>query len=95
MRQPGYWMNEMSGRLAPAVWTWLTFPGEITADDLALLRAYVIQWIDSPVWDPNPFADEQSRLILDMLRTNAHRIASGEDLANWVKLAVEFCVDPF
>ena len=60
MRPPGYWRNESSGVLAPAVKRYLA--GEsLTLREIGLLRAYFRQWVDSPVWDQNPHQAPRAR----------------------------------
>jgi hypothetical protein len=49
MNLPGYWMNETSGVLRPAVEAYLA--GEdMTPQQVAALRAYLRQWIADARW---------------------------------------------
>lgn len=49
MTVPRYWMDEVSGELAPAVHRFLK--GEpLTVTDVAMLQAYLWQWISAAVW---------------------------------------------
>lgn len=46
---PGFWMNEATGVLEPAVSAYLN--GQpLTETHIAALRAYLIQWVSSPIW---------------------------------------------
>ena len=80
-RAPKYWMYEESGVLRPAVEAYLN--GEpLTAGQVKLMRLYLKQWIDSPVWDENPVADEDSKL--DRMRTgcrNRSALGAGRELS--------------
>jgi hypothetical protein len=55
LSEPGYWLHESSGVPRPAVEAYLA--GEPMAEaQIAAMRAYLRQWIGSPVWDQNPYA---------------------------------------
>jgi hypothetical protein len=76
---PGYWMNETTGVLRPAVEAFLE-RGKLTGDAIAALRDYFRQWIASPVY-AGP-AIEELRASVELLDT---RRALGE----WVRRAAE------
>jgi hypothetical protein len=81
---PGYWRDETSGLLAPAVWRYLR--GEsLTSHDLSLLRAYLMQWMTGP------FQGES----VDALRRQIAVIQTEDDLAHWVSWALDEGIDPF
>lgn len=46
---PGYWMNETSGALRPAVLAYLCGDA-MTDQQVVAMRAYLRQWINAPVW---------------------------------------------
>jgi hypothetical protein len=50
---PKYWRDEVGGQLRIAVENYL-FDRVMTIRDVAFMRAYFRQWINSPVWDMNP-----------------------------------------
>jgi hypothetical protein len=89
---PGYWMNETSGQLRPSIERYLT-GAELSWRDLALIRAYLWQWIDSPVWDQNPGGpgggDE-----LKNLRASAARLTDRASIDRWLAVATDFGLDP-
>jgi hypothetical protein len=93
MTAPGYWMDETGSELAPAIKRYLD-GADLTTRDLWLIRAYIRQWIDSPVWDANPAQTASSRLELAALRTLARSLNSRESIADWLALAENFGVDP-
>jgi hypothetical protein len=94
MTTPGYWMAETSGELAPAVHRYLE-GSELSVRDVVLLRAYLRQWIDSPVWDGKPsLTDEQGREELATLRSRARLLTDRASMDDWLALADEFGVDP-
>jgi hypothetical protein len=93
LRPPGYWQNESSGVLAPAVKRYLA--GEsLTLREIGLLRAYFRQWVDSPVWDQSPHQDAAGAEELSALRASAVAIETQKDLEQWVARAIEFGMDP-
>jgi len=57
---PKFWRHEVGGDLAMAVRHYLREPDALTLSEIALMRAYVVQWIDSPAWDCNPSATAES-----------------------------------
>lgn len=91
---PGYWMDETGGELASAVGAYIKGERFLTLRELALMRAYVKQWILSPVWDENPFQDAHGIVKLKQLRADAGRIASEAALDAWLDAAVEQGFDP-
>ena len=42
---PGYWMNETSGVLRPAIEAYL-LEKDMTAQQIAAMRAYIRQWME-------------------------------------------------
>ena len=90
---PGFWMDESSGRLAPAVMTYLE-GGELDDAGIAVMRAYLRQWIGATVWDQNPHADDDSRAWLAALRADIDGLTSREAIADWLERAEEGGVDP-
>lgn len=80
---PGYWMNETSGVLRPAVEAYLEHrvmtPGQVGA-----MRAYFRQWMCGD-WR-GPGAD-QLRFLIDGIRTSG-------DISVWLKLAEMRGIDP-
>lgn len=90
---PGYWMDETGGKLRPAIARYLD-GADLSADDIALIRAYLRQWIDSPVWDDNPHLVDSGRAELARLRELARVLTNRESIHAWLALAVDFGVDP-
>jgi len=91
---PRYWRDETSGVLAPAIERYLTRPRDLTVRDIGLIRAYIRQWIDSPMWDANPHADAAQRANLRELRSLAANVASVGDLRHWFDVALDMGHDP-
>lgn len=90
---PKYWRHETGGELRVAVENYL-YNRLLTVRQLALLRAYLSQWIDSPVWDLNPSHDEHSRVELAALRLRARRISTVADIRSWIANALAEGHDP-
>ena len=91
---PKYWLFESSGALRPAVEAFL-HGRDLTEPQIVLLRAYVRQWIDSPVWDRNPAASPDSVERLVQLRADVAAIATREALKAWRLRAIAEGIDPF
>lgn len=85
---PGYWRDEASGALAPAVRRYLLKPHTMTGSDIALMREYLREWISSPAWNI------AGRANLPELRRAAREIATVDDIRIWLGRATEADVDP-
>jgi hypothetical protein len=92
MSEPGYWINETSGVLAPAVKRYLD--GELEMADIPVIRAYLRQWIGSSVWDENPHQDADSARQLANLRSRVDTISTRPDLDAWLNTAIDMGMDP-
>jgi hypothetical protein len=49
---PKYWMHETSGALEPVVRDYLN-GNRLSPEQVKLMRAYLYQWVNSPVWAPS------------------------------------------
>jgi hypothetical protein len=58
------------------------------------MRAYLTQWIASPVWTMNPGMDDQCRAELDRLRVEVRAIETPRAITQWIMRAVAFGIDP-
>lgn len=91
---PKYWRDETSGVLARAIRVFLGDPGDLTVRDVAYIRAYLSQWIQSPAWDANPHHDDRSRAALAELRAGVGAIADAADIRAWLFAALGEGHDP-
>lgn len=82
---PGYWMNEISGVLRPAIEAYLA-KGGMTSAEIAAMRAYLRQWIAADGWFP-------SVGIKDLRQRVAH-LNSREEIAAWLHDAESEGIDP-
>jgi hypothetical protein len=90
---PKYWRHETGGALRVAVENYLS--NELmTVREVALMRAYLSQWIESPVWELNPSLDAQARASLAFLRLRARRIQTVQDIHRWIADALAEGHDP-
>lgn len=90
---PGYWINETSGVLRPAVEAYLA--GDPLSDvEIAALRAYFRQWITSSVWDANPYVDVDTTAWLAGLRAGIDGLTSRKAIEDWLDEAVAGGMDP-
>lgn len=90
---PKYWRSETGGELASAVERYIR-GGELSVRDLALIRAYLRQWVDSPAWDANPAATDLSNRRLTQLRGKVFNAATREQIDQCINMAVDMGMDP-
>lgn len=90
---PKYWANETGGELGPAIERVLR-RRPLTERDIEFVRAYLKQWIDSPVWDLNPNADATAAAALSRLRASVGYIQTAAAVECWVKFAADEGMDP-
>lgn len=81
---PGYWMYETTGVLRPAVEAYFA-GGDMTAEQIAAMRAYLRQWIAAPVWRGPDIPD---------LRRAVDGLTSRAAIARWLALAERAGLDP-
>lgn len=81
---PGYWMNETSGVLRPAVEAYLR--GEaLTPGNIAAIRAYLRQWMNAPAWFGPGIAE---------LQQGVDGLTSRAAIRAWLDRALELGIDP-
>lgn len=81
---PGYWVDETSGVLRPAIENYLLgLP--MTEEHVATVRAYLRQWISAPVWRGD---------IVDELRERIDSLTTREAIAAWLGDALPWGIDP-
>ena len=84
MTAPGYWMDEQSGVLRPAVEAYLR--GEqMTSEQIDAMRAYLRQWIMLGDWR-GP--------LVDVLQSMVNDIWTQTDIGRWLALADDANIDP-
>lgn len=64
------------------------------ADDVMLIRLYLQQWIDSPVWDMNPEMNDEGRRKLAQVRKSAREIRTRKDIDGWIRDGLDIGIDP-
>lgn len=81
----GFWMNETTGVLHPAVRA--LFNGEpLTGEQVAALRAYFRQWVFDEAWLPSA--------ELDALRAGVDGLDSRAAIDKWLEDATDLGIDP-
>ncbi len=81
---PGYWMNETSGVLRPAVEAYLN--GQpMTSQQIGVMRAYLRQWMQGS-WEPDKEVEK--------LRHAINVITTRETLSQWLEAALAIQIDP-
>ena len=83
MAEPGYWQNETSGLLAPVIGR-LVKGHMLDAGDVAIMRAYLRQWIAGPWMGPT----------IPQLRADVDRLFTHEDVVRWLERAALEGIDP-
>jgi hypothetical protein len=92
-RAPRYWMHETSGALKPVIRAYLA-GRRLDPFQIGLMRRYLEQWFDSPVWDLNPHQTAASKLSFDSLRRRVREIQTNDDIKDVLEAAVEMGADP-
>jgi hypothetical protein len=82
---PRYWQDDAD--LATSMRRYLR-GGEVTVRDVARIRAYCCAWIASPAWDDTA-RTERSKRELELLRSDAKRIANRVCVTAWLLRAQE------
>jgi hypothetical protein len=82
---PGYWRDETTGVLLPAVTAYLRLEPMSDAQ-IAALRAYLRQWIMAPVW--------QDCAALAELRERIAGLTFREAIDDWLNDALLEGIDP-
>jgi hypothetical protein len=82
---PGYWMNETSGVLRPAIEAYFAH-AEMTPGQIAAMRAYLRQWINAPAW--------QGDAKLDALRGAVNGLTDRRSIRAWLDQAEDMGIDP-
>jgi hypothetical protein len=90
---PCYWTDEVTGQLAPAVVAYQQGQ-ELSRRQIAVLRTYFRQWIQSRVWDMNTHATINSRRALLNLRESVESIGSPDGISQWLYGARQLGMDP-
>lgn len=90
---PKFWRAEVTGELGRAVELYL-HGRPMTKRDIALMRFYLRQWIDSPVWDQCPSHDAESLAELAGLRETARMLFTAADIHAWLHRAMDIGIDP-
>lgn len=81
---PGYWMNETSGVLRPAIEAYLA-GGEMSGEHIAAMRAYLRQWINAPGFS--------GRDVI-ALRAFVNELTDRKKIDGWIDYATEIGCDP-
>lgn len=82
---PGYWMNETSGVLRPAVEAYLR-GDPMSPEQVTAMRAYLRQWIFAPIW--------AEHFDLVKLRDGINALTTREAIAQWLADAEPLGIDP-
>jgi hypothetical protein len=91
---PYYWRNDITGELIEAISVYLDNrlnknAPSLTPDQLTLIKAYFVHYINAPCWD-DPFFEAE----LHALRESVQTLASADDLAAFIHSALRIGLDP-
>jgi hypothetical protein len=89
---PKYWTFEPR-ELGVAVHAYMAGK-DLTVRDVLLMRAYLRQWVDSPVWEGYPYETDGGRQWLAELRERVRAIASRDDIAQCLSIMTARRMDP-
>jgi hypothetical protein len=84
MAEPGYWMDETTGALRPAIEAYLLDDLPMTVDQIGAFRAYLRQWMEGPWQGPD----------IPALRLAINDIDSREAIDAWLERALASNIDP-
>lgn len=84
MNAPGYWMNETTGALRPAVHAYLD-GAEMSGEQVAAMRAYLRQWIAADCW----FGP-----LIPGLRATIDDLGDRKAIGMWLRIAANEGIDP-
>lgn len=90
---PNYWAYETGGLLKPAMYRYMAGQA-LNAAHVAVIRAYLRQWIDSPVWDSNPHMNGEGAAALARLRASVDSLTTAGAITEWLDLAEGQGMDP-
>jgi hypothetical protein len=79
---PHYWVYETTGALARVIERYL-ISKPLNEEEIAIMRAYLRQWIMAPQWAN---ADE--------LRASVLKIRNNRDIERWLDAALDQGIDP-
>jgi hypothetical protein len=90
---PKFWRYETGGELVPAMERYIR--GEsLQLRDVSLIRAYLRQWVEAPVWEMNPLRTLESSIALGILRAKVAGASTKGHLDSCVQFAIELGMDP-
>jgi hypothetical protein len=92
-RPPGYWQDEATGVLRPVILAYLS-GASLDAQQCSTIRAYLRQWINSPIWDSNPYAGPEQHLSLAALRLAVENCTDRAGIKYWLEAAEAHGLDP-
>lgn len=97
---PSYWQDETSGRIKKAVEAYFLarIAGnneELSAENLAILRIYVLHWAQAPCYKNCEYATAADLHQLDKAIASAQKINNIKDLSNTVDFLMQLGIDPF
>jgi hypothetical protein len=78
----GYWMNETSGVLRPAIEAYLS--GSMTQEQIAAMRAYLRQWMAGSWQGPH----------IGLLRAGIDSLTTYDAIEAWLDAALDAEIDP-
>ena len=93
---PKYWRYETTGRLEGPIMRYLEGK-PLSHEDVVLIRLYLQQWIDSPVWETRELLDRWDDcylLLLPAMRRKVRTIHDRSGIRRWLVEALDMGIDP-
>lgn len=95
---PLAWQDETTGQLPAAVRAFYAHGARMgpapSAEQLALIHAYLVHVIHAPCWDQNPYATADDHAALTRLRTMIREARTFEAIDTWIEGCLELGIDP-
>lgn len=94
---PGYWRDEQTDLPAAVEAFYNQALGKEsgpTEHQLSRIQWYLEYFINAPIWDTNPYMDDDGRCALQQLRERVQTLASVESIRRWIDEAMEIGLDP-
>ena len=89
---PKYWQDAI-GRLPGAMTRYLRHE-PLLDGDVELIRGYLRQWVESPVWEQNPYMTTEGAIGLATLRAMVLGASTIGQLERSIAMALEMGMDP-
>lgn len=92
---PLRWQDDASGELPRIMLTFFEQKRELTPIEVERVRDYGEYYLDAPMWDANPYIDEEGRAELAGLREQIKAAHTVGDVDRWIHACLAIGIDPY